>query len=75
MDAQMPEMDGVEAASAIRAAEAAQGRQRTPIIALTANAMAHQVDAYRECGMDATVAKPVEVARLFAAMRDVLDAA
>ncbi|RAK67784.1 hybrid sensor histidine kinase/response regulator [Phenylobacterium kunshanense] len=73
MDAQMPEMDGVEAASAIRAAEAAQGRQRTPIIALTANAMAHQVDAYRDCGMDATVPKPVEVARLFAAMRDVLD--
>ena len=74
MDAQMPVMDGVEAASAIRAAEAAQGRSRTPIIALTANAMAHQVAAYRDCGMDATVAKPLEVARLFAAMRDVMEA-
>jgi signal transduction histidine kinase/ActR/RegA family two-component response regulator len=74
MDAQMPEMDGLEAASAIRAAEVAEGRQRTPIIALTANAMAHQVAAYRDCGMDATVAKPLEVARLFAAMREVLEA-
>lgn len=75
MDAQMPVMDGLEATSAIRAAERAQGRARTPIIALTANAMAHQTAAYRDCGMDATVAKPLEVARLFAAMEDVLAAA
>ncbi|PZQ60345.1 MAG: hybrid sensor histidine kinase/response regulator [Phenylobacterium zucineum] len=74
MDAQMPVMDGVEATATIRATEAAEGRARTPIIALTANAMPHQVAAYLDCGMDAAVAKPLEVARLFAVMRDVLDA-
>ncbi|MCR5876265.1 ATP-binding protein [Phenylobacterium sp. J426] len=59
MDVQMPEMDGLAATAAIRAAEAAEGRPRTPIIALTANAMAHQVEAYRAAGMDGFVAKPV----------------
>ncbi|MEW5683637.1 MAG: ATP-binding protein [Pseudomonadota bacterium] len=73
MDAQMPVMDGIEATAAIRAVEAAEGRSRTPIIALTANAMPHQVATYLEGGMDAAVAKPLEFARLFAVMREVLD--
>ncbi|HQT54048.1 MAG TPA: ATP-binding protein, partial [Phenylobacterium sp.] len=42
MDVQMPVMDGPSATVAIRADEARSGRARTPIIALTANAMAHQ---------------------------------
>ena len=41
MDIQMPEMDGMAATRAIRAAEATLGRPRTPIIAVSANAMAH----------------------------------
>ena len=68
MDAQMPQMDGVQATLAIRAAEVADGRSRTPIIALTANAMAHQAEAYAACGMDGVVRKPIQVAELFAAI-------
>ncbi|CAN5492252.1 hypothetical protein BH10PSE5_BH10PSE5_00160 [soil metagenome] len=73
MDVQMPEMDGPTAAAIIRTREAAEGRARTPIIALTANAMAHQVAEYAEAGMDGFVAKPIEVGRLFAALEAVLE--
>jgi signal transduction histidine kinase/AmiR/NasT family two-component response regulator len=66
MDIQMPQMDGMEASRTIRAEEARTGRGRIPIIALTANAMAHQVAEYAGAGMDAHVAKPVDVAKLFA---------
>jgi PAS domain S-box-containing protein len=68
MDVQMPEMDGPTATSIIRAREAAEGRARTPIVALTANAMAHQVQEYRAAGMDDFVAKPIEARRLFEAV-------
>jgi signal transduction histidine kinase len=68
MDVQMPVMDGPSAARAIRAAEAAAGRPYTPIVALTANAMAHQVEDYAAAGMDGHVAKPIEAASLFAAL-------
>ncbi|RYF95049.1 MAG: response regulator [Caulobacteraceae bacterium] len=73
MDVQMPLVDGPTAARAIRAREAATGRARTPIIALTANAMSHQVAEYREAGMDGFVAKPIEVGRLFAALEAALN--
>ncbi len=68
MDVQMPQVDGPTATREIRRREAATGRARTPIIALTANAMSHQVAEYREAGMDGFVAKPIEVGRLFAAL-------
>ncbi|MHB8529205.1 MAG: ATP-binding protein [Caulobacteraceae bacterium] len=73
MDVQMPEMDGPTAARLIRAREAATGRARTPIVALTANAMSHQVAEYMEAGMDGVVPKPIEVARLFAALEAALE--
>jgi PAS domain S-box-containing protein len=69
MDVQMPVMDGLDATRAIRAAERAEGRAPTPIIALTANAMQHQMEDYRACGMDATVSKPVQVSALLAAIQ------
>jgi signal transduction histidine kinase/ActR/RegA family two-component response regulator len=72
MDVQMPEMDGPTAAAAIRQAEAETGRARTPIVALTANVMPHQVAHYRLVGMDGHVAKPVEIALLAAAMEAAL---
>jgi CheY-like chemotaxis protein len=72
MDIQMPEMDGVQAARAIRAAEQAEGRPRTPIVALSANAMTHQVREYLAAGMDSHVAKPIELNRLHAAMEAAL---
>ena len=68
MDIQMPEMDGITATRAIRQAERETGRRRTPIIALTANAMAHHIAEYARSDMDGFVAKPIEVGRLFAAM-------
>ncbi|HLZ76715.1 ATP-binding protein [Phenylobacterium sp.] len=74
MDVQMPEVDGPTATGMIRARERAANLARTPIIALTANAMAHQVAEYSEAGMDGFVAKPIEAARLFEAIEAALDA-
>ena len=68
MDIQMPVMDGMTAARAIRAEEAQSGRPRTPIIALTANAMAHQVAEYRAAGMDGHISKPIVVEELVEAL-------
>jgi signal transduction histidine kinase/CheY-like chemotaxis protein len=65
MDIQMPEMDGVEATRAIRLRELETGRARTPIIAVTANAMTHQVDEYNAAGMDGVVPKPIDNLCLF----------
>jgi CheY-like chemotaxis protein len=72
MDIQMPEMDGIAATRAIRAAEAEAGRAPTPIIAVSANAMAHQVKEYLAAGMDGHVAKPIELAKLHAAIETAL---
>jgi signal transduction histidine kinase/CheY-like chemotaxis protein len=72
MDMQMPVMDGLAATRAIRAEETAKGLARTPIIALTANAMAHQISQCLAAGMDGHVAKPIEAARLFAALEAAL---
>jgi signal transduction histidine kinase/FixJ family two-component response regulator len=74
MDIQMPEMDGVSATRAIRARELARGRPRTAIVALSANAMAHQVSAYREAGMDGHLSKPIELARLIEVVTAIADA-
>jgi signal transduction histidine kinase/ActR/RegA family two-component response regulator len=68
MDIQMPRMDGVQATREIRRREVETGRPRTPILAVTANAMVHQVAAYEAAGMDGVVSKPIELARLFGAM-------
>ncbi len=72
MDVQMPVMDGVSAVRAIRAREAAERRPRVPIIALTANAMAHHRAEYLAVGMDAMVAKPIQLNDLLAVMDKVL---
>jgi signal transduction histidine kinase/CheY-like chemotaxis protein len=68
MDIQMPEMGGAEAAAAIRKEEAERGLAPIPIIALSANAMSHQVDAYLMAGMSDHVAKPIEVDALYDAI-------
>ena len=73
MDIQMPIMDGVAATRAIRQREAETGRARTPIIAVTANAMTHQVAEYEAAGMDSMAPKPIDIAALFAAMEQALE--
>jgi signal transduction histidine kinase/CheY-like chemotaxis protein len=75
MDVQMPEMDGVTATRLIRDGEAQTGRRRTPIIALSANAFSHQITAYTGAGMDAHVAKPIDMALLQMQMERVLSMA
>ena len=65
MDIQMPVMDGIAAAREIRTQEGLTHRPRTPIVALTANALSHQVSDYLAAGMDDHVAKPIEIAKLY----------
>lgn len=60
MDVQMPEMDGLEAASAIRHAEKESGRH-IPIIAITAHAMPGDRDLCFGAGMDSYLSKPVRM--------------
>ena len=68
-------MDGPTATRRLREREAATGRDRTPIIALTANVMSYQVAEYQKAGMDAVVAKPLQLANLLETMQAVLDPA
>ncbi|MBL8485990.1 MAG: PAS domain S-box protein [Rhodocyclaceae bacterium] len=63
MDLQMPVMNGLDAARAIRALP---GGKETPIVALTANAFDEDRRRSREAGMDDHVAKPIEPGLLFA---------
>jgi signal transduction histidine kinase/DNA-binding response OmpR family regulator len=62
MDVQMPVMDGLSAARAIRSRET--GRGRVPIVALTASAMTDEIERCLSAGMDAVLAKPLELPRL-----------
>jgi PAS domain S-box-containing protein len=66
MDCQMPELDGYEATRSIRAAESS-GR-RTPIVALTANAMEGDRERCLASGMDDFVSKPLRRETLVAAL-------
>jgi len=74
MDIQMPVLDGIAATRRIREEERDSGRARTPIVAVSANAMNHQVADYLAAGMDRHVAKPIELARLHGAIVEALTA-
>lgn len=63
MDMQMPEMDGCQAAQAIRAMDRPDAAT-VPIIAVTANAFAEDIAKTTEAGMDAHVSKPIDFAVL-----------
>ncbi|MGE4088414.1 MAG: response regulator [Immundisolibacter sp.] len=69
MDIQMPEMDGVQAARWIAQRRGAGGRPH--VIAMTANAMPGDREAYLAAGMDGYVAKPIEIDELAAALLQV----
>jgi signal transduction histidine kinase/DNA-binding response OmpR family regulator len=74
MDLQMPELDGFEAAAAIRSRERMTGTH-LPIVALTAHAMARDRERCLKAGMDGYLAKPISAAELFAAVERVLPTA
>jgi len=54
LDIQMPEMDGIEAFKILRSQDA-----NIPIIALTANAMSHEIEQYLGLGFDDYISKPI----------------
>ncbi len=63
MDIQMPHMNGYEATRAIRASKNSLGKT-IPIIAMTANAFADDVQNSLAAGMNAHIAKPIDIALL-----------
>lgn len=71
MDIQMPELNGRDAARALRASARADLRE-IPIIAMTADAFAEDVQLCLDAGMDAHVAKPVDIEVVVATVRRVL---
>ncbi len=64
LDCQMPVMDGLEAARRMRAHELAEGWGRTPLLALTANALEGDREQSLQAGMDEHIAKPFRDADL-----------
>ena len=71
MDIRMPEMDGLEAARAIRSLERDDAKT-IPIVALTANAFAEDVERSMQAGMDAHLSKPVEPDALFTTLSNLI---
>jgi CheY-like chemotaxis protein len=74
MDIQMPIMDGYEAAVNIRAMKEKKF-SCIPIIAMTANAFAEDRDKALKCGMNAHVAKPINMKNLLKTIQQVLKSA
>jgi signal transduction histidine kinase/ActR/RegA family two-component response regulator len=66
MDVQMPVMDGLEATARIRAMD--EPICRTPIIAMTANVLPQQIEAFQSAGMDDHLGKPFKLEHLAAAI-------
>lgn len=64
MDVSMPEMDGFEAARAIRAIEVKEARVRTPIVCLTAHVMEADIERSMDAGMDDFLSKPISQDKL-----------
>ena len=74
MDLHMPNVDGLTATRAIRASEAERGAGRTPIVALTADALAEHVVASKAAGADFHLAKPIKPDALVEVLIDILNA-
>lgn len=71
-DCHMPKLDGFGLTAEIRAIEAAEARQPSPIIAITANALDGEAERCIAAGMDGYLAKPVELESLRAKLREFL---
>jgi len=72
MDMQMPVMYGLSATRVIRDFEQGLGRPRTPIIVLSANALAEYIEASFEAGADRHLTKPVTADALLEAVASAL---
>ena len=72
MDIQMPIMNGREATCAIRKSERAYLRN-IPIVAMTADAFAEDVQACLDCGMNGHVSKPVNIQKVLNYLNRVKD--
>ena len=72
MDMQMPEMDGCEAARAIRAMTR-QDAKTVPIIAVTANAFAEDISATTNAGMNAHISKPIDFSILCKTLSELMN--
>lgn len=70
MDVHMPVMNGYEATKAIRALSE-ERLSRIPIIAMTADAFAEDVQACLDCGMNGHVAKPIEMNKLLGYLTEI----
>lgn len=71
MDIYMPVMNGYEATKAIRALEN-QELAHIPILAMTANAFAEDVQAAKDAGMDGHIAKPIDVGNMLSELARIL---
>ena len=67
MDVQMPVMNGYEATKAIRSLKNKE-MAAIPIIAMTANAFAEDVQAAKDAGMDGHIAKPIDIPQLLSVL-------
>ena len=70
-DIHMPGLDGIEATRRIRADEIANGRVRTPIVALTADVVETGKRACQEAGMDGFLSKPIDPAELDSMLNEI----
>jgi signal transduction histidine kinase len=70
IDVQMPGLDGLSVTRELRELEARGGRDRLPVVALTANAMPEDVDDSRAAGCDRHLSKPVSRSQLIEAVRE-----
>jgi len=68
MDIQMPQLNGIETTKRIRALEAGEPGNRTPILALTANTLVEDRYACFEAGMDGFLIKPLDREKLAEAL-------
>ena len=64
MDCQMPELDGYEATRRLRRTEREREKPRTPVIAVTAHALADEKEKVLQAGMDDFLTKPIQLAAL-----------
>jgi CheY-like chemotaxis protein len=70
----MPQSDGIAATRHIRSIEAQSGGPRTPIVALTADALSEDRDACLAAGMDGFLTKPLDRERLATALAAAVNA-